>query len=94
MIDMCVTLLEDCFETADLKTSYQFSNILIEKVYKDNSSILINIKEMYPKLEKFLKLQLSFFHCSFCVNEEYIVQKGLKIILGVRNNLKRIFLKG
>ena len=46
---------------------------------------------MYPKTENSFKYQLSFLHSTYCVNDECIVQKDLKVILVIRKKIKRIF---
>ena len=81
-----------CWRIGDLETLSQFSSVLFGEVNEENSSVLNNNKEVYPKAENSFKYQLNFFHSTYCVNYEYTVQKDLKVILVIRKKIKRIFL--
>ena len=70
MIDLCVTMLEDHFESISPKKLSLLSYILLGNVDEDNAFVLENIKESYPELDYSLKLQLSFFHFTHHVNDE------------------------
>ena len=63
MIDMWVTMLDDYFESTDLKA--------LGKVYKENASYWDGIKESYPELNNSSKLELSSSDFNYRVCDVY-----------------------
>ena len=87
-----VSEVEDFFEPANLKTISQFSYILLGKKYKDNASNLNNFIVRCPELTNSSKLQMTFFHTTYSVNDEFSMQKCLVLFRMMKKKVRKNFL--